>query len=178
MSPEQPAERKAALRLEYAASHRAFHALLDALSDADFTKQSLNPSWTNGELLFHMALGFFVLASLLPLARFFGHVPKASSQPLASLLNRGTRPFNWTNALSTRLGGRILRRRSLGNIFDWVHARLVQSLERVHDEDWDRGGMYAPTRWDAVSFQDYMTLEDLYRMPLRHFALHREQLAR
>jgi hypothetical protein len=178
MSPEKPTERKAALRFEYEASHRVFHVLLDSLSDAEFKKQSVNPSWTNGELLFHMALGFFVLASLLPLARFFGHFPKGSSQPVAALLNRGTRPFNWINVLGTRLGGRLMTPRSLGKAFDRVHAGLVKSLETFHDADWERCGMYAPTRWDAVSFQEYMTLEDIFRMPLRHLAFHREQLAR
>jgi DinB family protein len=169
---------KETLRSELEASRLAFHALLDWLSKADLKKQSLNAGWTNEELLFHMALAFFVLTSLLPLARLFGHLPKAFSHPLAQMLNGCTRPFNWINALGTRLGGRVMTSKSLGKTFDWANAHLVKALYTFSDEDWQRCGMYAPTRWDAVSFKDYMTLEDLFRMPLLHFNFHLKQIAR
>ncbi|PWK87230.1 hypothetical protein C8D88_104391 [Lentzea atacamensis] len=35
--------------------------------------------------------------------------------------------------------------------------------------------MHYPTRWDPF-FQDFMTLGDLYRFPVRHFGFHRRQL--
>src|SRR5205809_2791593 len=54
-------------------------------------------------------------------------------------------------------------------IFDWVHARLLKTFDSLHEEEWERCGMYAPTQWDPVSFKDYMTLEDIFRMPLLHF---------
>ncbi len=176
MPQEQQTKKQDALRLEFEASRVAFHDLLNSLSAADLKKKSLNASWTNGELLFHMALAFFVLTSLLPLVRLFGHFPKAFSHPLAQLLNSCTRPFNWINALGTRLGGRVMTPKSLGKTFDWANAHLVKALYTFSNQDWQRCGMYAPTRWDAVSFKDYMTLEDLFRMPLLHFAFHRGQL--
>ena len=39
---------------ELAAARAEFHALLDSLSEEDFRRQSLNPGWTNGEILAHM----------------------------------------------------------------------------------------------------------------------------
>jgi hypothetical protein len=169
---------KETLRSELAASRLAFHALLDSLSEADLKKQSLNPGWTNEELLFHMALGFFVLFTLLPLARFLGRFPKSFSLPLARVLNSCTIPFNWINALGTRLAGRLAPPRSLGKTFDWVHARLLKTFDACNEQEWERCGMYAPTHWDPVSFQDYMLLEDLFRMPLLHFTFHLKQIAR
>ncbi len=178
MVPGKRAGNKDALRSELEASRLAFHALLDSLSEAELKKQSLNPRWTNEEVLFHIALGFFVLPTLLPLARFFGRFPKSFSQPLARLLDRCTTPFNWINALSTRLGGSVWTPTSLGNTFDWVHARLVKTLDSLSEQEWQRCGMYAPTHWDPVSFKDYMTLEDMFRMPLLHFTFHAKQIAR
>jgi hypothetical protein len=35
--------------------------------------------------------------------------------------------------------------------------------------------MHYPTRWDPF-FQDFMTLADIYRFPVRHFDFHRRQL--
>ena len=36
---------------ELAATRARFHSLLASLSEEDFQKQSLNPGWTNGEIL-------------------------------------------------------------------------------------------------------------------------------
>ena len=177
-APGQSTRTKETLRAELEASRLAFHALLDSLSETDCKKKSLNPGWTNEELLFHMALGFFVLLTLLPLVRLFGRFPKSFSHPLAHVLNGCTIPFNWINALSTRLAGRMSTPESLGKIFDWVHARLLKSIEGLQEEEWEHCGMYAPTQWDPVSFQDYMTLEDIFRMPLLHFTFHLKQIAR
>lgn len=63
-------DRREALRADLAAVHAAFHALLDARSDADLRQPSRNPGWTNGEVLWHMVFGFVILAALAPLVRF------------------------------------------------------------------------------------------------------------
>ena len=46
-----------------------FHQLLDSLSEQDFQRQSLNPGWTNGEILAHMTFGFMIVDVLLPMTR-------------------------------------------------------------------------------------------------------------
>jgi len=48
-------------------------------------KKSLNPGWTNGEILAHMTFGFIILNALLPMARIWGRFPKSLSQPIAWL---------------------------------------------------------------------------------------------
>ena len=41
------------IRAELDATRTIFHSLLDSLTEADMHKQSLNPGWTNGEILAH-----------------------------------------------------------------------------------------------------------------------------
>ena len=45
------------IRSELESTHLSFHAVLDSLSEEDCHKPSLNPGWTNGEILAHMYLG-------------------------------------------------------------------------------------------------------------------------
>lgn len=95
------------IRSELESTHSSFHVVLDSLSEEDCRKQSLNPGWTNGEILAHMLFGFIILNVLLPMARVWGRLPKGSSKPFAGLLNAFTRPFNWVNALGARMQGKV-----------------------------------------------------------------------
>src|SRR5215216_2127078 len=97
MTTTQHQERRQAIRAELVAAHAEFHTLLDSLTDADWRRRSHNPGWTNGELLFHMALGFFLLPILLPLLRLLGRLPRGATRPFAALLNLATPLFNWVN---------------------------------------------------------------------------------
>ena len=64
------------IRQELETTRLRFHSLLDSLSEEDFRTQSLNPGWTNGEILAHMTFGFIVINVLLPMARLWGRLPK------------------------------------------------------------------------------------------------------
>ncbi|MBV9228622.1 MAG: DinB family protein [Chloroflexi bacterium] len=177
MSQGQSTQSKDLLRSELEASRTAFHTLLDSLSDADLKKKSHNAAWTNEHIVFHMAMGFFILPSLVLIALLFGRLPKPLSQLFARLLTAITIPFNWINALGPHIGGIIFTRTSLSNTFDWFHARIIQLLRVIPEQDLQLG-MYYPTKWDTSSFKDYMTLEDIFRIPILHFTFHLEQIAR
>jgi hypothetical protein len=166
---------QAAIRSELAAAHAAFHALLDSTSDEDWQRRSLNPGWTNGQILFHMTLGFMLLPNLIPLLRLFGRLPAGYSKAFAAALNAGTGLFNWINALGARGGGRFSNRHSLSQQFDRTHARILRLLDRLKPDEWQRG-MYCPRRWDSM-FDDYLTTEQVFRYILAHFEFHRGQLA-
>jgi hypothetical protein len=153
-----------------------FHSLLASLSEKDFQRQSLNSGWTNGEILAHMTFGFIVIDVLLPLARFWGRLPKGSSKWFAWSLNALTGPFNWINALGARLQARVFTPQQIGRVYDWVHFSLLRQLEGVKDNEWERG-MYYPTRWDP-NFHDFMKIRELFHYPVRHFNFHMAQIAR
>jgi len=164
------------IRSELEEARASFHALLGSLSEADLNRQSLNPGWTNGEILAHMLFGFIILNALLPMARLWGRFPRGSSKPFAGFLNRLTGPFNWFNALGARMQGRTFTYRRLGPLFDRVQASLLSAVASIREDEWDRG-MYYPTRWDS-HFSEFMTLEKLCQYPVVHFHFHLSQIAR
>jgi hypothetical protein len=168
-------DRRVALRADLVATYASFHALLDALTDADLRRPSRNPGWTNGEVLWHMVFGFVILAALAPLVRFWGRLPRRYSKRFARVLNGATGVFNRVNAWGARGGARLYTRRRIGRRFDRAYVAVLRLVDSASDDDWARG-MHYPTRWDAL-FHDYMTLEDLCRYPIAHFAFHRDQIA-
>ena len=165
-----------AIRSEFDATRASLQALLESLSETDAHRPSLNPGWTNGEILAHMLFGFILLNALLPLARVWGRLPTSSSKPFAWLLNSATRPFNWFNALGARMQARVFTYPRIGKLYDRVLTALLQQAALVHDDEWARG-MYYPTRWDT-HFSDFMTLEKLFHYPVMHFNFHLTQIAR
>jgi hypothetical protein len=174
-----PTHRKStaeSIRSELELTHASFHALLDSLSEDDWQRQSLNPGWRNGEILAHMLFGFIILLVLVPMARTWGRLPKASSKPFAQLLDAITGPFNWFNALGARMHGKVFTYKRIGKLYDRVHLALLQKAASIRDEEWERG-MYYPVRWDP-NFSEFMTLEKLFRYPVAHFNFHLNQIAR
>ena len=153
----------------------SFHALVDSLSEQDFQRQSLNPGWTNGEILAHMTFGFIIINVLLPMARLWGRLPKGSSKWFAGLLNTFTGLFNWFNALGARGQGKVFTPQRIGKIFDGVYFSLLKKIDSIKDDEWERG-MYYPTKWDA-NFDEFMTLEKLFHYPVTHFNFHLTQIA-
>jgi hypothetical protein len=164
------------IRKELETARTQIHQLYQALSERDFQKQSLNPGWTNGEIMAHMVFGFIIVNVLLPLARFWGRLPKGSSKWFARLLNALTRPFNWFNMLGARGQGKVFTYQRVINVFDRTYVSLLRKLDSVKDDEWAHG-MYYPTRWDP-NFDDFMTLEKLFHYPVTHFNFHLEQIAR
>lgn len=164
------------IRAKLKSTRATFHALLDSLTEDDLPRQSLNPGWTNGEILAHMTFGFIVINVLLPIARIWGRLPKGSSKWFAWLLNSGTVPFNWVNALGARMQGKVFTHKRVGKIFDWIHFSLWKQIDSIKDDEWQHG-MYYPTKWDA-NFDEFMTLEKLFHYPVVHFNFHLNQIAR
>lgn len=164
------------IRKELEDTRAVFHTLLESLREPDFDRQSLNPGWTNGEILAHMLFGFILMVMLLPLTRLWGTLPKASSKPFAWLLNAFTGPFNWINALGARGQGQVFTHNRIGKSYDYFHVSLLKQLDSIKDDEWQRG-MYYPTKWDA-NFDEFMTTEKLFRYTITHFNFHLEQIAR
>ena len=167
---------KESIREELETTRASFYHLLDSLSGQEFQRQSLNQGWTNGEILAHMTFGFMIVNILLPLARLWGRLPKKSSRWFAWLLNTWTGPFNWFNALGARGQGKVFTPERAARIFDRVHLSLLKKVNSIQDQEWERG-MYYPTRWDD-NFDEFMTLEKLFRYPVKHFNFHRKQISR
>lgn len=167
---------KEEIRRQLETTRAKFHSLLESLSEGDFKKQSLNPGWTNGEILAHMTFGFIVINVLLPMARLWGRLPKGSSKWFAWLLNAFTGVFNWLNMLGARGQGKVFTYQRIGKIYDRAYFSLLKKINSIKEDEWERG-MYYPTKWDS-NFSEFMTLEKLFRYPIIHFNFHLEQIAR
>ena len=168
--------KKDAIIKELETTRSTFHALLNSLSEADLRKQSLNPGWSNGEILAHMTFGFIVVNALLPMARLWGRLPRGSSKWFAWLLDAFTDPFNWFNALGARGQGKIFTRKRIGKIYDQTYFSLLKKVNSIKDNEWERG-MFYPTKWDS-NFDEFMTVEKLFHYPVIHFNFHLNQISR
>jgi DinB superfamily len=165
---------RALLRSELEAARSEFRAMAASISEQAWTEPSHNPGWTNGQLLFHVLLGFILVLPLASILVFFGHLPALCSRIFAGILNFSTPLFNRVNAAGPRAGARLLGRAGVIKQFDRVHAAILARLERVRPRDWALA-MHYPTRWDP-RFQTPMHLEELFRYPVTHLRHHRSQL--
>lgn len=151
-----------------------FHSLVESLSEQDFQERSLNPGWTNGEILAHITFGFIIVNVLLPMARLWGRLPKRSSKWFAWVLNAVTGPFNLVNELGARGQGKIFTRNRIGRIYDRAYRSLLSKAASIRADEWEQG-MYYPTKWDS-NFDEFMTLEKLFHYPVIHFNFHLTQI--
>lgn len=167
--------RSNSIRSELEATRQVFHAMLDSLTEEDLHRQSLNPGWTNGEILAHMLFGFIILNVLMPMARLWGRLPKGSSKWFAQLLNAITGPFNWFNAIGARMQGKFFTYKRSAKLYDRVYFSLLKQVDTIAEDEWEHG-MYYPKKWDA-NFDEFMTLEKLFHYPIIHFNFHLNQIA-
>ena len=162
------------VREELEASRAEFHELLAAVTPDRWDRRSNNPGWTNGQLLFHIALGFFLVVPLVIVMRVFAVLPRGASRIFALGLNAMTPLFNWINGIGPRFGAKVLTRNRLGVVFDSVHRLILRKVEAMRSSDWSRG-MHYPTKWEP-RFADFMTFQALFLYPIVHLRHHRNQL--
>lgn len=167
-------KRKESLRTELEQARLDFHALLESLDEEGWNRQSRNPAWTNGQLLFHITLGYGLIPVLLPIVKLFGKLPPVFSRKFAALLNWSTPFFNRINAIAPCIGAWIYKLDALGRKYDKVHNTIVRRLYSTRDEEW-RLGMHPPVKWDPSRFDEFMRLEDFFRYPVLHFRHHKAQ---
>jgi hypothetical protein len=148
--------------------------LVERADAADFDRISNGTRWTNEQLLFHMVFGFMVVTRLLPLVRMLGRLPAAASRVHARLLDAATTPFHAINYRGSCAAATVYNRKRMTAQCDRVIAKLQRKLAAEPEGNF-RLGMHFPVRWDPF-FADYMTIEDIYRYPTKHFDYHRRQL--
>jgi hypothetical protein len=163
------------LQAELEASRAEFHQLLALASGDAWRSRSANPAWTNGQLLFHIALGFFLVGPLVLVMRIFAALPPSASKLFAMALNAATPLFNRINALGPRLAVLIFNASRLGRTFDAVARMNLKRVASLRPDDWRRG-MHYPERWEP-RFDRFMTFESLFHYPTIHLRHHRQQLA-
>lgn len=144
-----------AIRTELEQTRRDFHALLGSLSDAERRRTSGNPAWTVGQLMWHLASGVGFMAGVVHRAR-----RGKGFNPPAFLVDR-------LNMLITRWGSRRATRRSITELYDTGHAKLIAALETIDDSEWGIG---------SRSFGVSRTVESLFHSIKEHFDEHQADI--
>ena len=165
---------RAALAADLERARIEFHRLIEAAGPEDWGRPTSGTRWTNEQLLFHMVFGYMVVQRLLVLVRIFSRLPGPVSGTFANSLDAATKPFHIINYYGSCAAALVYNRRRMGAKMDRVIASLQRKLARENDADFACGMRY-PRRWDPF-FDSFMTLEDLYRYPGRHFDFHAHQL--
>ena len=148
--------------------------IVEAAAADDLRRPSQGTRWTNGQLLWHMAFGFLIVRRLLPLVRFFGHLPDRAGRVFARVLEAGTRPFHHVNYLGSVGGALLFHGPRLTRQLDHTVARLHRRLDAESAEALTRR-MHFPVGWDPF-FSDTMTLAEVYAYGIQHYDFHRTQL--
>lgn len=156
------------LRQEIEATQVVFHALLDSISDEDFSRPSGNPAWTIGEVLYHSSITprlLWVEARMLTRQNrlFYGLVTVLMPKKL----------FDWINIRLTRYGARKLSRQFLSSEYDKSTAATLRVLDATAEEDFAKS-MHYPDVDPMLSGE--VTLEYLFGYVKRHFDSHAAQI--
>lgn len=110
-----------------------------------------------------MVFGYMVIQRLLVIVRIISRLPGPLSRAFANILDAAAKPFHRINFYGSCAAALVYNRRRMGSKLDRVIGSLQRQLAREDDADFTRG-MHYPTHWDPF-FEDFMTLEDLYRYP-------------
>ena len=126
MDPQQ-------IDVEMQRAQAEFHQLITSASADDLRRATNGTRWTNGQLLFHMVLGYGVVRTLLPLVRTLGRL--GHSRGFAATLNAGRRPFHRINYVGPCVAARLLTPRVMTAVLDGairsLRRRLAVETERT-----------------------------------------------
>ena len=142
------------IRAELEATRKAYHELVNSISPGDWTRETANPGWRVGQILWHLAWG----ASFFPKGVEECRKGKARNPP--------TWIMNPLNELITRIGSRGATPQSVLEKYDANHARILACLDGVRDDEWDKGVK------PLGAFGVYKTIESVFHSVTFHFKEH------
>lgn len=157
-----PSDKREALRAELEATRQAFYALADSLSREDWTKPTPNPAWNVGEMMFHITTAPNFLPGDVWLIQHLRFV----LYPPAFLFHR-------FNEWYTRRGARQYTLATIKQAYDKAHARTLQALDSIGDDDWQESAHYP--NWDPM-LSGTVTIEQLFHYVTRHFEAHAAEI--
>jgi hypothetical protein len=146
-----------AVREEIERTRKAFHELLDSLSDDDWKKKSANPAWSVGQLMWHMGYGIEYFPKFVEYCR-----RGSGPNPPSWLVDPG-------NRLLTIFGSRGAKPEAVAMKYDSAHDAIIASLDGVGDDEWSKSA--------RVYGNDY-TIESIFREVAVHYREHEMDILR
>ena len=155
------------LAQEMESTRQNFHHLLDSVPETTYLHPSHNPAWTNGDVLYHIALGMTLI-----------HYEVWLTLHARGLLQVGlnmipTKLLNHINARFADKGKQVTHQR-LVKLYERGHAGLVSSLSRISEKDFEKW-VNVPPELDII-LSGKVTIERLFRHVKIHFDAHVGQI--
>jgi hypothetical protein len=152
---------RTALRAQLEETRTAYHALMESLSDADWSQKTHATAWTVGEMMTHLADTLADKPAAI-----------ASVRRGKNYLNP-PRGLHW---LAMRIQYRLAKKSARGQTrqtilarYDQAYAALLATLDGIKDQEWELG---------AFCFgEGYKTIFDVCQMVVSHFQEHAAQIA-
>jgi uncharacterized damage-inducible protein DinB len=152
---------RTALRVQLEETRTAYHALMEALSDADWDQKTGSTAWTVGEVMTHLA-------------------DTLADKPAAiASVRRGKNFLNLPPALRwlTPILGYLLvkqrarrqTRRTILARYDQAYSALLATLDGIKDQEWTLGAF--------CYGEGYKTIFEVCQMVVSHFQEHAVQIA-
>jgi len=155
------------LAQEMESTRQNFHHLLDSVPEALYLHPSHNPAWTNGDVLYHIALGMTLI-----------HYEVWLTLHACGLLQVGlnifpAKPLNRINALFAHKGNQVTHRRLI-KLYERGHTGLMSSLKRMRDDDFGKW-VNVPPELDII-LSGKVSIERLFQHVKIHFDAHVGQI--
>lgn len=154
--------RRETLRAELEDTRDKFQTLLAQIPDDAWELPTTNPAWNNRQMLYHMVMAVEMLPQDIKLLR------RQRLVPVPGWL------FNFLNIYATRWKARHHDRTSLASAYDAAHARVIDLLATIQEDEWQLAGPY-PDVGGAMS-GGKRTIEMMFHYLTQHFHEHRPQI--
>ena len=148
-------------------THEKFLALLESIPESDYARPTANPSWTVGDILYHVTLGPRALSLEIWMIAYMRGLFQVGMKYFPSKL------FNRANTIFARRGKRI-NRQMLIKAYAAGHTGIRSRLRRMRDGDFQKSVIY-PAEF-VSELAGKVTVERLFRYVKEHFEVHSKQL--
>lgn len=145
------------VRKELEATRTAFHQLLDSVTDAELIQLIPGSAWTLQAEFYHITQSInYVPAAIVRAYR--GGAAFSALYSLPAFLR------NWVNGtFLVPRQGRKATRASIAAAYDRHHARVVEAIAGVKDDEWNRSANFGLAR---------ITVDEVAHRPINHFRDH------
>jgi hypothetical protein len=160
--PSDALARYQSIKKELEEVRRAFLDLLNAIPDGDLERALPGEGWTAKQEMVHIAQ----VLNVIPAGILQAHLGHRRS--VLSFIPTFLR--SWVNGhIIIPVISRQATRASVAESYGKAHAALIDLLEKLPEEAWNKGAHYP---------SQYRTVEQMAHRPAEHFKMHADHLRR
>lgn len=151
------------MRAELETTRAGFHQLLDSVTDAELIQLIPGSAWTLQAELYHITQSIRYVPSAIARAHRGG-------VGFSALYSLPTSLRNWVNGtFLVPRQGRQATRETIAAAYDRHHARILEAIAAVKDDEWNRSANFGLAR---------VTVDQAAHRAITHFRDHGEAIRR